>query len=123
MQKVHSSSRTVDDGAQQQSPHRSGLLREKILRLVTTQKNTYKEKPAGALSVPTLNLEPPAEGENKSKDERGGEDRQADSRGGNKSEQDAGANSGETMVLSPEISGVSCTQVADSQNSKYDLHS
>ncbi|TWW56864.1 Methyl-CpG-binding domain protein 4 [Takifugu flavidus] len=120
MQKISSASCTVDDVAQQKRPHRAGLLREKILRLVPNQQNACKEKQAGSLSVPTLNLEPPAEGENKSEDVQGGKERQVDSRGGNESdsEHDAGANSVETEVLSPKISGGSCAQVADSQNSK-----
>ncbi|XP_056896891.1 methyl-CpG-binding domain protein 4 isoform X2 [Takifugu flavidus] len=118
MQKISSASCTVDDVAQQKRPHRAGLLREKILRLVPNQQNACKEKQAGSLSVPTLNLEPPAEGENKSEDVQGGKERQVDSRGGNESdsEHDAGANSVETEVLSPKISGGSCAQVADSQN-------
>lgn len=123
MQKILSSSCTVDDVAQQKSPHRAGLLREKILRLVPNQQSACKEKQAGSLSVPTLNLEPPAEGENKSENE-GGNERQFDSRGGNESDSEhgAGADSVGTEVLSPKISGGSCAQVADSQNSKYDLH-
>lgn len=123
MQKQSSLS-TVDNVAEQKSPHRAGLLREKILRLVPNHQNACKEKPAGTLSVPTLNLEPPAEGENKSEDVQGGKERQVDSRGGNESdsERDASANSVGTEVLSPEISGGSCAQVSDSQNSEYDLH-
>lgn len=124
MQKVQSSSSTVDNVAEQKSPHRAGVLREKILRLVPNHQNDCKEKPAGSLSVPTLNLEPPAEGENKSEDVQGGKERQVDSRGGNESDsqRDASANSVGTEVLSPEISGGSCAQVSDSQNSEYDLH-
>lgn len=124
IQKVPSSLSIVGDVAQQKSPHRAGLLREKILRLVPNQQNSRKENPAGSPSVPILSLEPPAEGENNSQDERGGRERQADSRGGNESdsEHDASANCVGTEVLSPEISGGSCTQVSDSQNSKYDLH-
>lgn len=121
MQKIPSASCTVDDVAQKKSPHRAGLLREKILRLVPNQQNACKEKQAGSLSVPTLNLEPPADGENKSEDVQGGKERQVDSRGGNDSEHDAGANSVGTEVLSPKISGGSCAQEADSQNSKHDL--
>lgn len=123
MQKIPSASCTVDDVARKKSPHRAGLLREKILRLVPNQQNACTEKQAGSLSVPTLNLEPPAEGDNKSEDVQGGKERQVDSRGANESdsEHDAGANSVGTEVLSPKISGGSCAQVADSQNSKYDL--
>lgn len=121
---VPSSSSVMDDVAQQKSPHRAGLLREKILRLVPSQQNACKEKPAGFPSVPILNPEPPAEGENKSEDERGGRERQGDSRGGEESdlERDAGANCVGMEVLSPEISNGGCTKVSDSQNSKYDLH-
>lgn len=124
IQKVPASSSIVDDVAEQKSPHRVGLLREKILRLVPNQQNAGKEKPASSPSVPILNFEPPAEGENNNEDERGRRERQGDSRGGNESESghDAGANCVGTEVLSPEISGVSSTQVSDSQNSKYDLH-
>lgn len=124
IQKVPSSLSITDDVAQQKSPQRAGLLREKILRLVLNQQNACKEKPAGSPSVPILNLEPPAEGENNSEDERGRIEREGDSRGGKEpdSERDAGANCVGTEVLSPEISGGSCTQVSDSQNSKYDLH-
>lgn len=125
MQKVQSSSSTVDNVAEQKSPRRACLLREKILRLVPNHPNhACKEKPAGSLSVPTLNLEPPAEGENKSEDVQGRKERQVDSRGGNESdsERDASASSVGTEVLSPEISGGSCAQVSDSQNSEYDLH-
>lgn len=124
IQQAPSSLSVVDDVAQQKSPHRAGLLREKILRLVPNHQNACTEKPAGSPSVPILNLEPPAEGENKSEDERGGRERQGDSRGGEESdlERDAGANCVGTEVLSPEISGGGCTQVSESQNSKYDLH-
>ncbi|CAG11336.1 unnamed protein product [Tetraodon nigroviridis] len=117
MQKVPSSSSIVDDVAQK-NPHRAGLLREKILRLVPTQQTACKEKPADTLSVPIVNLEPPTEGENNSEDERGGRERQGDSGGGNKpdSEHDVGANCVATEVLSPEISSGSCTRVSDSQN-------
>lgn len=120
IQQAPSSLSVVDDVAQQKSPHRAGLLREKILRLVPNHQNACGEKPAGSPSVPILNLEPPAEGENKSEDERGGRERQGDSRGGEESdlERDAGANCVGTEVLSPEISGGGCTQVSDSQNSK-----
>lgn len=123
MQKIQSSSSTVEGVAQQKSPHRAGLLREKILRLVPNQQNICKEKQAGSRSVPTLNLEPPTRGENESEDVQGGKERRVDSRGGNESnsEHDAGANSVGAEVLSPKISGGSCAQVADSQNSKHDL--
>lgn len=124
IKKVQSTSSIVEDVAQPQSPHRTGLLREKILRLVPKQQNACKDSPAGSSLVPTLNLEPPAEGENKEEDERGGKERQVDSRGGKgaDSEHHAGVNSVGMEVLSPEISGGSSTEVADSQNSKYDLH-
>lgn len=124
IQKVPLSSSIMEGVVQQKSPHKAGLLREKILRLVPNQQNACKEKPAGSPSVPILNLEPPAEGENNSEDERGGRERYDDSRSGNESdsERNAGANCVGMEVLSPEISGGSCTQVSDSQNSKYDLH-
>lgn len=123
IQKVASSLSIVDDVAQQKSPQRAGLLREKILRLVPHQQNACKEKPAGSSTVPILNLEPLAEGENNGEDERGGRERQGDSRGGNESdsERSADANCVGREVLSHGISGGSCTQVSDSQNSKYDL--
>lgn len=124
IQQVPSTLSIVDDVAQQKSPQRAGLLREKILRLVPHQQNACKEKPAGSASVPILNIEPLAEGENNSEDERGRRERQGDSRGGDESdlERDVDANCVGREVLSPGISGGSCTQVSDSQNSKYDLH-
>lgn len=124
IQKVQSSSSIVDDVAQQTSPLRAGSLKEKILRLVPNQQYACKEKPAGSHSVAILSLEPPTKGENNSEDERGRRERQGDSRGGNEpdSKRYAGAICVGTEVLSPEISGESCTQVSEAQNSKYDLH-
>lgn len=123
IKKVQSTSSIMEDAVQPQSPHRTGLLREKILRLVPKQQNAYKDNPADSSLVPTLNFEPPAEGENKEGD-RGGKERQVDSRGGKgaDSEHHAGVNCVGMEVLSPEISGGSSAEVTDSQNSKYDLH-
>lgn len=122
------SSSTVDDITLQKSPQRVGLLRDKILRLTPTsnQQNAlivHKDKQAETQpSVQTLNVESATESENKGEDET-----QIHSRGDNKpnSELGAVANSHQDVeeeVLLPEITGGSCTQVRDSQNSKYDLH-
>lgn len=127
-------SSTVDDVTLQKSPQRVGLLREKLLRLAPTsnQQNAlivHKDKQADSQPpLQTPNVEPATESENKGEDERGGEEVQIHSRGDNKpnSEQDAVANSHcdvEEEVLLPEITSGSCTQVRDSQNSKFDLHS
>lgn len=123
---------TVDDAKLQKSPQRVGLLREKLLRLAPSseQQNTLvvheDEQADSQPSVPTLNVEPATESENEGEDERGGDEIQIHSKGDNKpnSKLEAAADShrdvGEEVLL-PDITGGSCTQVRDSQNSKYDL--
>lgn len=126
-------SATVDGVTLQKSPQRVGLLREKLLRLAPAndQQNTLtacKDKQATSQpSVPTLNVEPATESENDGEDERGGDEIQIHSKGDKKpnSEPDAAADShrvAEEEVLSPDITGGSCTPVREPQNSKYDLH-
>ncbi|XP_070766993.1 methyl-CpG-binding domain protein 4 [Enoplosus armatus] len=121
-------STTVDDITLQKSPHRVGLLREKLLRLApsSNQQNTFivhKDEQAADSqpSVPTLIVETATESVSEGEDERGGDEIQIHSQGDNKpnSELVADADSHrhvEEEVLLPDITGGSCTPVRDSQN-------
>ncbi|XP_037629864.1 methyl-CpG-binding domain protein 4 [Sebastes umbrosus] len=119
-------SATEDDVKLQRSPQRAGQLREKLLRLApsSNQQNTLivhkdDEKEEDLLpSVPTLNVEPATESENEGEDERGGDEIQSE--GGNKPNSELEADSykdeEEEVLLVPDITSGSCTQVRDSQN-------
>lgn len=105
------SSSIMDNVALQESPRRVGLLKEKLLRQVPKGQNVLNAHRDEQVSVPALNVDAPTESE-----------RQIHCRGGKEPDSNlaAGANSVEAEVVSSEITGGSCTQMTDSQNSKYD---
>ncbi|XP_034552466.1 methyl-CpG-binding domain protein 4 [Notolabrus celidotus] len=106
---------TEDELKLQNSLPKAGLLREKLLRLApfTSEQNpsiTHKDKQRDSQpSVPTLNVEPATESENKGDDERGEEEIQIHSKGDKKPNP-------EPEVLLPHISCESCTPVRETQN-------
>lgn len=114
------SSTIMDDVALQKSPHRVGLLKEKLLRQVPKGQIVLSPNRDEQVSVPALNVDAPTESENE--DDRGGKKREIQCRSGKEpdSKLAGGANSVEAEVVSSEITGGSCTQMTDSQNSKYD---
>ncbi|XP_051279890.1 methyl-CpG-binding domain protein 4 [Dicentrarchus labrax] len=123
-------STTVDDVTLQRSPHRVGLLREKLLRLApsSNQQNTLVvdkcEQAHLQPSLPILNVEPATESENEGEDERAGDD-EIHNKGDNKpnSELEADADSHqdvEEKVLLPDIT-CGGTPVRDSQNKSKNM--
>lgn len=108
---------TEDDLKLQNSTLTTGSLREKLLRLApcSSQQNyllTLKDNHRDSQpSIPTLNVEPATESENEGDDEQGKEEIQIHSKGDNKPNP-------EPEVLLPDISGESCAEVRESQNSK-----
>lgn len=114
------SSSIMDDVALQAGPRRLGLLKEKLLRQVPKGQNALSAHRDEQVSAPALNVDTPTDSENE--EDRGGKTREIHRRGGKEpgSKLAAGVNGVEAEVVSSEITGGSCTQMTDSQNSKYD---